>query len=188
MRAQILQQGMIKSPSDITTLHIIDFKRTNGYYNNDIFLAIDIVSKWLVDTTMYTIVELDLKQFPKRDDFPGWKHVGGHVPIGQLYWNFFQYQFGDDSPELYFADMPDFTGSFLDDNGIQRNVFGDIGEVSVSTFMLEAVPYMQAHDLWVSVINENRQVILEPQISFMEAMAMATSELAKKCDEYQTVS
>jgi hypothetical protein len=166
---QILKQGMITSPSDITTLHIIDFKRTNGYWNNDMFRAINIAAKWLTNTTMYTIIDIDLTQFSKRDDWPGWRHTGRHVPVGQLYWDFFQEQFRDDSPELSFSDMPDFTGSFLH-GGKRRYVYGDIGEVSVSTFIIDVIPQMEAHDLWVSVLSEHRQVILEPQISFQECV------------------
>ena len=40
-------------------------------------------------------------------------------------------------------------------------LMGDIGKVSASTFALEVIPYMNTHDIWVSIQGEERQVLIE---------------------------
>jgi hypothetical protein len=64
----------------------------------------------------------------------------------------------------------------LDNEHVQRNIYGDIGQVSVSTFVLEVLPRLRKHDLWVSVLNDRRQVILEPLVDLHDLIAESMDE------------
>lgn len=157
----ILQQDLLRSADDLVDLQIIDFHRTNGLWDNNMLRAIRATSQLLIGHTAYTIVEIDMAGYPEHPGWPGWKHVGNHPHLGHLYWNYFHEHFKYDSPELHFSDMPDFRGSFLDEGG-RHHIYGDIGRVSVSTFTMDVLLMLKPHDLWISVLDEKTQVILEP--------------------------
>ncbi|HEX2614877.1 MAG TPA: hypothetical protein VHL10_05240 [Nitrososphaera sp.] len=174
---KVLQQGVFRSAEEVTALHMIDFKRTNGYWEDNTLKGIETVASWLVGTTAYTVAEIDLSRYPTRSDWPGWNHRGYHEPIGKLYWNFFFAQFEKQGGKLCFSDAPDFAGSFIDTEGVERRVFGDVGEVSVSTFVLDVLPHLRDQDLWISVLDEHHQVILEPLINLQEEIARTKEKL-----------
>jgi len=174
---KVIEQGKLGSIDDITRLNFIDFKRTNGHWEDNIYRAIQATSNLLVNTTAYTVVEIDLKAFPVRDDWSEWGHIGNHEGLGKLYWNFFFYEFEGYSSQLRFADMPDFTGSFIDKEGKEHTIYGDVGQVSVSTFAVDVLPRLRCNDLWVSVLDERRQIILEPFIDISDAFKAYLEEL-----------
>jgi hypothetical protein len=143
---------------------MIDFGRTNGYWEENTIQAIQTVASWVIDMTVYSVMETDLSRYPTRDDFPGWNHVGHHEELGHLYWNFFFASFSRRSPTLQFGDAPDFHGSYLENEQRRREIYGDIGQISVSAFAQEVLPQLRKHDLWVSVLDEHRQAIIEPLV------------------------
>lgn len=155
---KVLEQKEFSSPEDIGNLHIIDFNRCNGLWNNNPFKAIQAVSSMLVGRASYTVIDHDLRMYPDRNDFPTWQHAGDHYDLGRLYWNMFHATYVG---ELRFSDMPDFSGTLTTTAGVIQNIYGDIGVVSVSSFAVEALVRMNTGDIWVSVLDEKTQVILE---------------------------
>lgn len=176
-RFKLIEQGIIRSTDDITRLNFIDFGRLNGHFQNNILSALRAASTLLVNTTAFTVAQTDLRAFPARSDWPGWTHAGNHESLGKLYWNFFFWGFQGRSPQLRFHDEPDFSGSFIDDTGVERWIYGDIGQVSASTFIVDTYKSMRGHDLWISVLDEHRQIILEPQIDIVDAYGDKLEEM-----------
>jgi hypothetical protein len=63
---------------------------------------------------------------------------------------------------LLFHDMPDFSGTMIfDDPEYQVSFWGDIGQVSASTFGIDVLPHVQKGDLWISVVNHDTHIIVE---------------------------
>ena len=160
---RIIETGNFKTEGDFLKLDIVDWNRLNGYWENT-GDALYSISSWLINTSRYTIIATDLHQAPSMSDFPGWDHVGGHESIGKLYWNrFHAYQKGT----LVFSDAPDFYGTIEDAHkGIHR-FYGDIGKVSPST-LAHTQRHLLAGDLWISVLNTQKQVIIEPFVDLVQ--------------------
>lgn len=157
----IIEHGEIKSVRDLLKLGIIDWNRLNNYWENADEAASAIVS-WLDGSkATYGIVDHDLSAVPDRGDWPGWKHVGLHPEMGKMYWNYFHYSFNG---TLHFSDAPDFHGTLQFKDGSTARFYGDIGQVSASTFM-HTIRMLDAGDIWISVIDSCTQIIIEPQIS-----------------------
>lgn len=156
----IIDQRMIYNSQDVLKLKIIDWNRLNGYWNNPAE-ALDAITSWFAGNAYYSIIEHDIRAAPQRDDFPGWKHVGAHEEIGELFWNDFHDRLNG---KLTFSDSPDFYGELYGEDGKVGNLFwGDIGQVSASAFA-HTQKQLSAHDLWISVLSETRQIIIEPLI------------------------
>jgi hypothetical protein len=158
----IIKQGVISSVEEIGSLKIMDFSRCNGVWQNNPVTAMKVAEKWMVGRMRYTILEIDMSKYSQRNDWPGWKHTGHHEPLGRMYWNCF---FANDNGHgvLEFSDSPDFAGTFCSSKSEKETRFyGDIGQVSASTFLIDVLPRMDESDLWVTVLNKNTQVILEP--------------------------
>ena len=155
--AKIIEQKVIEDWYDVMKLDIIDWDRLNGSWHNPADALLSIVD-WFAGTARYMIVEYDLRQAPKRSDWPGWDHLGNHKFLGQLFWNTF---YARNLGKLIFSDEPDFYGS-LTLPGCPKEVrfFGDVRRVSAQTFAL-VQKKMNKHDLWISVLNEERLVIIE---------------------------
>lgn len=153
---KIREQRMIQSAGDISKLDIINWAHLNGTWGNDVTAPINILNTWIASRAQYTIIECDLKRFPKRIDWPGWQHQGYHEYYGQLYWNMFHTCF---KGEIEFSDSPDFSGTVL---LRKRTVhfFGDVGKVSSSTFIFSLFE-MNAGDLWISVVSDTTQIVIE---------------------------
>src|SRR5437879_4304313 len=90
MSPTTLQHKLIRSENDILDLNIVDWNRLNGYWNSPSG-AVHTIASWFINTAHATRIEMDISKAPIRNDFPGWKHVGDHERIGQLYWNWFHY-------------------------------------------------------------------------------------------------
>lgn len=169
---EVLEYGkLIKEPEDFLRLRLVDWGRLNGVWEHE-REAMEAVCSWVVNTTVCTVIKTPLWQYPQRDDWPGWEHVGVHPELGQQYWNYFHYrQLG----ELYFDDEPDFAGYIYRDGKDKQPFHGDIGQVSPSTFSMTYRSHF-AHDLWISVLDSETQVILEPMVCIadlsMEAIEM----------------
>jgi hypothetical protein len=134
------------------------------------------ISNWTIGLFAYTVIEVPLKQYPVRTDWPGWNHVGSHELLGELFWNMFYYR-ADPGNKLSFSDMPDFHGEFApDESGHIARFYGDIGQISASTFLVDVVRQIRAHDLWISVHGDDRQVILEAQRNIGELMGKRIEE------------
>lgn len=170
---QIVERGLIKTEHDVLRLGIIDWNRVNGYWGNP-SAAIKCISSWLINLAHYEIADVDMRRSPIRSDWPGWDHVGTHEILGQFYWNWFH---ENHTGEILFSDEPDFTGTL--NFGNETAYFtGDVGLVSASTFALE-YKFLEAHDLWISVTNHHRQVIIEPLVTLSEAQEYVNREMAK---------
>ena len=155
----IVEQGLLSSIEDIGRLKIMDFSRCNGLWQDNPVRAMNTAKNWMVGTMSYTILQIDMSKYPQRNDWPGWNHVGSHEHLGKMYWNCF-FANDDGNGTLKFSDSPDFEGTLLDE-GIERKFYGDIGQVSASTFIIEVLPRMHKGDLWISIPNERTQIILE---------------------------
>src|SRR5579859_780627 len=167
-QASIIEQGMITGAHDICKLQIIDWNRLNGYWNNDPSQAITIATQWLTHDAAYTIAHIPLHRVPDRPDWPGWTHTGSHEELGKLFWNNFH---ATCRGTLTFADEPDFTGTFIHPAlASPAQFYGDIGKVSASTFLF-TLTRMHAGDRWISVLNEETQVIIEALSDFQAEFA-----------------
>lgn len=153
----ILEQGIISSVGDFVRLNIVDWKRHKPCKSEQ--QAMDVVSSWFVNRFAYTIAKVDLFKYPERDDFPGWKHAGNHEEIGQMFWNHFKYCFDG---ELRFHDSPDFSGVIYHRNSTPQEYpfYGDIGKVSPMAIR-DIIDGLYPYTLWISVVDEHTQVILE---------------------------
>src|SRR6266702_7478194 len=128
---EVIAQKIFKSELDIMKLNIIDWNCLNGSWRNPAD-AVRTISSWFLGRAVYTIAREDLAEFPERDDWPGWKHVGRHERLGRLYWNAF---YGSDMGTITFADEPDFSGTLIFP-GYKRHFWGDIGKVSAQCFAM----------------------------------------------------
>lgn len=146
---------MIQSELDLLELDIVDFNRVNNHFNNP-REALEVATSWVKGLAIVTLVEVDdFWTVPKRDDFPGWDHVGYHPTVGRQYWNWFYHH--HPKGELYLSDSPDICG-ILEDGAL---LFGDFGKVSAPTFIM-ALKRMTKGDIWVSIsLDGSRQVIIE---------------------------
>ncbi|MBO0780986.1 MAG: hypothetical protein J2P37_19360 [Ktedonobacteraceae bacterium] len=173
---QKIKQGIISGFQDIHQLHMIDWSRLNGYWDNNPAEAIEIATSWLTSNARYTIASIDLCRYPQRNDWPGWPHAGrSHERLGRLFWNSYM---ASGLGTLTFHDAPDFSGTITRKDGRIVSLYGDIGIVSASTFLFTLV-HMHAGDLWVSVLDEHTQVILEPLIDFERICKEGMAKLYK---------
>jgi hypothetical protein len=163
----IVETGHITTQRDLLKLDIIDWQRAQGYWDNT-QEAVDTLMSWLVASeTSYTIITCNLQEAPERNDWPGWTHVGNHVPLGKLYWNWFHWK---QRGSLTFSDAPDFHGRLRYPDTPERRFYGDIGHVSPSAFS-HTFRVLAENDLWISVIDEYTQIILEPSLSVLQICA-----------------
>lgn len=165
---KVLKQALFTDPFEIMELGIIDWGRLNGTWPNE-GAAVKTIGRGLLGNATYTSIERDLRGYPERADWPGWQHAGNHEYLGRLYWNMFRATFPHS--ELVFADEPDFYGT-IREGGIEQSLWGDIGRVSAQCFAL-TVGRMRPGDLWVSVLDEQRQVIIESHHDYQQAITDA---------------
>jgi hypothetical protein len=52
------KQGLIRTPHDLLNLHLIDFSRLNGYFENELE-AIESICSWIVGRTNSTVVRCE---------------------------------------------------------------------------------------------------------------------------------
>lgn len=157
----IIEQGRIRSGRDLLRLGIIDWNRLNNYWDNA-DEASSAIASWLDGAAaMYGVIDHNLSDAPNRGDWPGWKHIGHHPEMGRMYWNYFYH---NHKGTLHFSDSPDFQGTLQFKDGSSARFWGDIGQVSASTFM-HTIRMLNTNDIWVSVIDSCTQIIIEPQIS-----------------------
>ena len=152
--------GFIQSPSDLARLEIVDWRRHYHNYWPSPTHAVDAVGSRFIGFR-YSILFTDLGGYPERDDFPQWNHRGtDHYDIGHWFWNFFKFTFDG---ELYFRDQPDLSGFVYNPTLVPdtRSFWGDIGRVSAIT-LLDTRASLFASTFWVSVVDENMVVFLEP--------------------------
>jgi hypothetical protein len=147
------------SASDIGRLDIVQWNQVNGYWGNNPARAMTVIDRWMSKRVGYTLVKVDMQEFPVRDGFPEWAHTGSpHDAVGRMFYNTFH---ATQKGELTFTDSPDLEGTIFMEG--YRNVpfLGDIGQVSLSTFIFSMLR-LNAGDLWISVPDAYHQVILEP--------------------------
>jgi hypothetical protein len=157
--ATVLDHGIIRSVGDFVRLGVIDWMRYKPYWRSP-QQAMQVVSAPFINKMRFLIAQLDLYDYPERNDFPGWKHVGNHEELGLLYWNHFHYVF---EGELHFHDQPDFSGVIIHRDGepTEWPFWGDIGQVSPIT-LLDTSRALLPHTLWISVLDAQTQVVIEP--------------------------
>ena len=158
----------LKTQNDVLSLDIIDWNRLNGHWRNP-GEALNTISSWLTlnghGGFFASWLEIDSwREYyhgnHRRNDFPGWEHVGSHVEVGMAYWDWFMDTREDDRDCLKFSDSPDFFGT------IGNNKFlGDIGKVSASTFSMAVKQFVEG-DLWITLAgNGSLQIVLEARYS-----------------------
>jgi len=155
---------LITSQDDILSLDIINWgpSAIRGFRNvND---AVGSIASWFINTSHYTTVSVDITKAPSRGDFPGWGHKGDHPRIGELYWNWFHTHYDG---ELYFSDSPDFRGVIRDGGEKPIRFFGDIGQVT-AVCMAYTQKRLSFGNIWISVVDEQNQVIIEPFVSLIQ--------------------
>jgi len=152
---KIISKKLITTPFDLMNESFIDFNRLNGCFKSPAE-AIRNIFSWFDHRATMTIVDIFIfHDAPKRNDFPGWNHIGNHSSLGKLYWNWFFLNHPDG--ELHFGDSPDFYGNFADG----QMFWGDIGRVSASAFALTQKG-MGIGDLWISILGDGvRQIVIE---------------------------
>jgi len=160
----IEESGEIKSARDLMKLEIIDWNRLIGYWKN-IPEAAESLASWLIESeSQYSIIKCRMDDAPERDDWPGWKHIGHHPEIGQVFWNWFHYH---QKGEIHFSDSPDFFGKLRLGDWPERTFFGDIGLVSAPTFS-RTIRALRAHDVWITVVDTETQIMIEPMYSISQ--------------------
>jgi hypothetical protein len=165
-KMKVLDHGLIQSEQDIMKLNIIDWRRHRPW--SDPQAALHTIFSWFDHVAHYTIFETDMDASPKRDDFPGWDHVGDHEAYGEMYWNWFHYWHGEYG-ELHFSDAPDFYGSFKFPDKTQH-FWGDVGQCSVQAFS-HAQKQMSEGDLWISIRGTKKQVVIESHLDILNFSA-----------------
>jgi hypothetical protein len=157
--ASILDHGIIRSVGDFVRLGIVDWTRYKPYWKSP-QQAMEIVSSHFMKRMGFLVAHLDLYEYPDRDDFPGWKHAGRHEELGRLYWNHFHAVF---SGKMHFHDQPDFSGVIIhkDRSPTDWSFWGDLGQVSPIT-ILDISRALLPHTMWISVLDTQTQVVIEP--------------------------
>jgi len=153
----IIDHGVIRSSGDLARLGIIDMTRLpNNEYRMRTF---DGVTRPFIDTTVFWVVQLDLTKYPNVPNFPIWKHVGtNHRYYAELYWNHFHAVY---TGELKFHDMPDFSGTFVED-GQEIPFAGDVGLISPIAFRdAIGVGWGDTTKMWTSVLSDQIHVLLQ---------------------------
>lgn len=163
---KIISRKLITDPMDIMRADIIDFGRLNGYFENSAE-ALNTIFSWFNRMAVITHIEIDdFLDAPKRNDWPGWEHVGNHSEWGEQLWNWFHWK--NPAGEIMFSDSPDFRGFVDKDAGWSGPIFhGDLGLASPIAFV-EAQSGMRAHDLWVTHKNDRQICCIEPQVSIVD--------------------
>lgn len=167
------------SAEEIQQLDIIDFARTNGYWDTP-GAALAAIADLLIDRAAYLVTDMNLYDAPARDDWPGWEHgwneatAERHQTLGRLLWNYWHWIFPSLMPSeaLQFSDAPDLSGLLPTgaDGGLIA-MQGDIGHVSASTFMLTVRGMRAGKDMWVSVPDAYQLVYIEPLIDYPALIA-----------------
>jgi hypothetical protein len=171
--ARIIEQGTIRTSDDISKLQIINWSRLNGDFDNNPARVMQFITGWLMNKANYTIAHVPLRTYPALATWPGWKQGGRQEELGRLFWNSF---LAAGTATLTFSDEPDFEGTILTDARPEPfQVYGDIGKVSASTFTF-TLARMSEGDLWISVLDEETQVILELLFDLHDAVACFLDE------------
>lgn len=111
------------------------------------------------------IVSHDLHHAPQLD-WPEWNHTGRHHYLGHLFWNDFHFHH---QGQLVFSDAPDFYSELAKPDGSYNRFWGDIGKVSAQAFAL-TIKCMRSHDLWISIVDQRTQIIIEPFVDLTQRL------------------
>lgn len=128
------------------------------------------IKHWLIEMpTKWTLLEADGLLSKKMADLyikenGIWEHSHGKINQHNLLGMAYAWWASNENPaieEIYLADSPDFTGSFNNDSVIKSIFHGDIG-ICTPNAILNGLTYLaKIHDVWISVLDWNRQVIIE---------------------------
>ena len=169
----VVKRGVLSSLEDIFELNIIDWNRLYSWRNA--IEAARTIASWFADKATYTIIDHDLRAAPSLP-WSGWNHTGGHDQLGHYFWNDF---YAHHTGELLLKDEPDLEGYLIRPDGTQAHIWGDIGICSAAV-LAHTQKQMHAGDLWISVLNEHIQVIIEP---FVHLYATWERRFEKYVDE-----
>lgn len=156
---KIIEEGIIRSTNDFVRLNVVDWKRFKPYWKSEQHAMDNLGLHFL--GMCYTIAKVPMCEYPERDDFPGWQHVGDHESMGRVFWNFFHYIYDG---KLFFYDKPDFSGIiyYKDEEPAERKFHGDVGKVSPIA-MRETVSAIHDYNIWISMIDENTLILIGRQ-------------------------
>jgi len=174
----IVEEGIIRSTADFIRLNIVDWGRFDSHWESEQD-AMDKISPFFVNLFSYTIAKVNFCEYPERDDFPQWEHVGDHVFIGGLFWNYFKYCFEGD---LKFHDSPDFSGTIFHPNRTPQewSFYGDIGKVSPIGIRESMESLLFPSALWFSVVDEDTLIVLERSFKLKRLPIVLQKQPTKK--------
>lgn len=156
---------MFQSPREIEALKILDTQRLHGYWKSKeaLFAQLErLLCHGGADYSVYPVPDWGL--CPKRDDWPGWNHVGNHPVIGRQFWDWFHFHFPNYI--LSMSDQPDFN-AICYASGRTHFIVGDIGQVSPQAFMF-ALNGKGPGDVWISILdNGNSHVVITLRDQFL---------------------
>src|SRR3990167_4495414 len=88
----IIEKTLISDPLDLLNARFLDLNRDRNYWRKQSD-AINVAFSWLNGVaTIATMRNDDFYSAPERTDFPKWDHVGEHVTLAKLYWNWFHWK------------------------------------------------------------------------------------------------
>lgn len=164
VETKIIEQKIIETWYDMLRLDVIDWSRPYGMWEHP-GETVRAITSCFCKKARYTIIQHDLLGAPDRDDWPGWTHTGDHPSLARLFWNDFHTRF---SGTLTFSDEPDFSGTIhVPDSPKPVRFWGDLGRVSPQAFAMVQKKMVQ-HDLWISVPNHRKQIIIETLVDIQE--------------------
>ena len=130
-----------------------------------IFWWFDMFGTW----TLIKNADLDLSYADAYRQYVGeWNHVGKrHTELGMAW---AAWALGIAEMDIYLTDSPDIRGTWTVPHG-KMNILGDIGRCTFSAWMNGVHGLRKPGDLWISVLDENTQVIIEMKGYLAKAMS-----------------
>ena len=136
------------------------------------FKQIETIFRWFDMFGTWTLIknaDLDLSYADAYRQCVGeWKHVGKrHTELGMAW---AAWALGIAEMDIYLTDSPDIRGTWTVPHG-KMNILGDIGRCTFSAWLNGVHGLRKPGDLWISVLDENTQVIIEMKGYLSKAMS-----------------
>lgn len=136
------------------------------------FKQIETIFWWFDMFGTWTLIEkadLDLSYADAYRQYVGeWNHVGKrHTELGMAW---AAWALGIAEMDIYLTDSPDIRGTWTVPHG-KMNILGDIGRCTFSAWLNGVHELRKPGDLWISVLDENTQVIIEMKGYLSKAMS-----------------
>lgn len=128
------------------------------------------IKHWLIEMpTKWTLLEAEGLLNKKMADLwieenGIWEHSHSKITQHNLLGMAYAWWASNENPgikELYLSDSPDFSGTFNNESVIKSSFHGDIKSCTPNAIMNGLTYIVKIHDVWISVLDWNRQVIIE---------------------------